>query len=84
VRLGPGALGKVKSGWWRYARIVEESEPDGDGWATCTIRTDGLEVARDVVLGLGSEAEIVDPPELQGAVQAAARAALGGNRGNDS
>jgi predicted DNA-binding transcriptional regulator YafY len=84
VRLGPAALGKIKAGWWRYARILEESEPDLDGWATCTLRTDGIEVARDVVLGLGAEADVVDPAELRAAVLAAARAALGGARGNDS
>jgi predicted DNA-binding transcriptional regulator YafY len=84
VRLAPAAHSRVRAGWWRYARILEESEPDANGWTTCTLRTDGLEVARDVVLGLGSEARVVDPPELRTAVLAAARAAIDGAGGNDS
>jgi predicted DNA-binding transcriptional regulator YafY len=83
LRLSPTAREKVKAGWWRFARIVEEAEPSADGWTTCTLRTDTIEVARDVILGLGADAMVVDPPELVAAVRAGARATLAG-QGNDS
>ena len=84
IRLSPAALGKVRAGRWRYARILEESEPDPDGWTTCTLRTDGIEVAHDLVLGLGADADVLDPMDLRSAVLADARAMVGRAAGNDS
>ena len=80
IRLSPAALGKVRAGRWRYARILEESEPDPDGWTTCALRTDGIEVAHDLVLGLGADADVLDPMDLRSAVLADARVGRAGGR----
>jgi len=74
--LTPDALARLRGGWWRYARLVEEAPPDADGRVRCVVRGDTLEVVRDLVLGLGPHAEVVEPAELHAAVVASLRASL--------
>ncbi len=76
IRVSPDALAKVQAGWWRFARVVESSEPDADGWVRCVLRADTIEVAHDVVLGLGPMVEVLEPAELRASVLADARALL--------
>ena len=74
--LTPDALARLRGGWWRYARLVEEAPPDADGRVRCVVRGDTLEVVRDLVLGLGPDVEVVEPAELHAAVVASLRASL--------
>ena len=78
LRVSPEGVGRLRMGWWRFARIESESAPDPDGWIQCRIRADSMEVAVDCVLGLGPYAEVVEPEELRDRVIAAARAVLDG------
>jgi predicted DNA-binding transcriptional regulator YafY len=73
VRIAPDALPRARWGW-RFGRIEEESAPDEDGWVTCRLRFDTLDVAADAVLGLGPAAVIVEPDDLRDRVLSAARA----------
>jgi predicted DNA-binding transcriptional regulator YafY len=74
VRIAPEALPMVRGGWWRYARLIDESEPGPEGWVRCTVRADTIEVAQAHVLGLGPLADVIEPAELKERVLAAARA----------
>ncbi|MGN9810662.1 helix-turn-helix transcriptional regulator [Micromonospora sp. BQ11] len=50
--------------------------PDGQGWTTVRLPVESVEVAYAQVLGLGPEAEVLDPPELRARLaEAAARSA---------
>ena len=50
------------------ALIDDADPPDEDGWLTVTLTFDSFEAARSSVLGLGTAAEVLDPPELRDAV----------------
>ena len=50
------------------ALIDEAGPPDEDGWVTITLTFDSFEAARSSILGLGTSAEVLDPPELRAAV----------------
>jgi predicted DNA-binding transcriptional regulator YafY len=76
VRIAPHALARARFGW-RFGRIEEEAAADADGWVSCGLRFDTIDVAVEALLGLGRDAEIADPPELRERVAAAARAILG-------
>src|SRR4051812_8048306 len=67
-------LTRLRGGWWRYARLIEETAPGADGRARCVAQGDSPEVVRDVVLGLGPDAEVVEPAELREAVTERLRA----------
>jgi predicted DNA-binding transcriptional regulator YafY len=73
VRIAPDAVPRARWGW-RFGRIEEELPPDPDGWVPCRLRFDTLDVAIEGVLGLGPDADVVEPPELRQRVLAAARA----------
>jgi proteasome accessory factor C len=66
----------------RAARWVAEYYPSEsareqpDGSTVVTLRTGDLGWARRLVLGLGADAAVLDPPELAEAVRSAARSAL--------
>jgi proteasome accessory factor C len=66
----------------RPARWVAEYYPcdtvteESDGNTVVTLRTGDLGWARRLVLGLGADAEVLDPPELAAAVRNAAETAL--------
>jgi predicted DNA-binding transcriptional regulator YafY len=77
IRVSPAGRGRMGFGWWRYASLLGEDPPDADGWTRCRIRADTIEVAHDCVLGLGAEAEVIEPVELRDLVLGSARALLG-------
>lgn len=53
-------------GMWCHVLPAEPSDPaDSDGWATRRISFDNESHACFVVLGLGSRAEVIAPPELR-------------------
>jgi proteasome accessory factor C len=66
----------------RPARWVAEYYPceavteEPDGSTVVTLRTGDLGWARRLVLGLGADAEVLDPPDLAEAIRSAARSAL--------
>jgi predicted DNA-binding transcriptional regulator YafY len=74
IRVAPDAF-YLASAPWRLNRVEEETV-DVDGWRRLRIRWDTLEEAVSHVLGLGPRAEVLDPPELRGAVLGTARAML--------
>ena len=75
IRYAAAAMPRVRLGW-RFARVEAEDPPDAEGWTTCRIRADSVEVAVECALGLGPDAEVVDPPELAERVRAAAAAVV--------
>jgi predicted DNA-binding transcriptional regulator YafY len=75
LRISPDAISRVRLGW-RYATLESEGEPAEDGWITCTIRAESVDVAVECVLSLGDRVEILAPAELPGRVAATASAAL--------
>lgn len=85
LRVAPEAMGRVRLGW-RFATLESETEPDGSGWITCTIRADSEEIALECALTLAGQAEVIEPIELRERALASARTLLGrleaaGNRG---
>ncbi|HEX5597834.1 MAG TPA: WYL domain-containing protein [Micromonosporaceae bacterium] len=45
--------------------LAAAGEPDGQGWVTTRLPVESIEVAYDVLLRLGPEVEVLDPPELR-------------------
>lgn len=45
--------------------IVEQSEPDSEGWRTIEHTFERIEEARTVVLGMGASADVIAPNELR-------------------
>lgn len=72
VRVAPAALERTRWGW-RFGRIEEELPADADGWIPCRLRFDTIEVALDAVVGLGPDAEVLEPDELRGRVDGVLR-----------
>lgn len=50
---------------WRYTRIGESSAPDASGWVTAHVTFENLEGACFCILGLGADAEALEPEELR-------------------
>ncbi|MEH0983801.1 helix-turn-helix transcriptional regulator [Micromonospora sp. CPCC 205556] len=80
VRVSPAGLRALR--WAADARFAYEEavaaagEPDGQGWVTTRLPVESVAVAYDVVLRLGPEVEVLDPPELRARLaEAAARLA---------
>ncbi|HEX5594773.1 MAG TPA: YafY family protein [Micromonosporaceae bacterium] len=76
IRLSPAGLRHL-----RYAVdaafAYEEAragagEPDGQGWVVTRLPVESIEVAYDVLLRLGPEVEVLDPPQLRGRMAEAA------------
>jgi predicted DNA-binding transcriptional regulator YafY len=76
IRVSPEGLGRIRMGWWRFARAEEASQPEADGWIRCRIRADTIDVAVDCVLGLGGSVEVIEPDALRAAVIDKANAAI--------
>ena len=72
VRVAPAALERTRWGW-RFGRIEEELPADADGWIPCRLRFDTIEVALDAVVGLGPDAQVLEPDELRGRVDGVLR-----------
>ena len=68
VRLSPRGRRLLRYAVEPYAarRALEDAgEPDADGWVTTTLPIEFPEVACHEMLRLGTEAEVLDPPELR-------------------
>ncbi|MFF5173892.1 helix-turn-helix transcriptional regulator [Micromonospora sp. NPDC000089] len=53
--------------------VAAAGEPDGQGWVTTRLPVESVEVAYDLLLRLGPEVEVRDPPELRARLTDAAR-----------
>ncbi|GAA4570417.1 WYL domain-containing protein [Micromonospora coerulea] len=77
VRLSPAglqALRHVAEAPFAYdAAVAAAGEPDGQGWVVTRLPVESVAVAYDVLLGLGPEVEVLDPPELRARFAEAAR-----------
>ncbi len=58
---------------WRFARILESSEPDERGWLVMKLCFEVDHEAWMYVLGLGPQAEVIEPDELRQKVLDGAR-----------
>jgi predicted DNA-binding transcriptional regulator YafY len=67
----PDRLNFVK--WLAPGRCEVVGSPDSQGWFTARVRLDTLDLAKMLVFGLGSQAQVLDPPELLNAVINTAR-----------
>ncbi|NBE81002.1 helix-turn-helix transcriptional regulator [Micromonospora rubida] len=90
VRLSPAglrALRRAPEAPFGYAEATRAAgEPDGQGWVVTRLPVESVEVAYELLMRLGPEVEVLDPPELRERVaDAAARlAALYGGPGSGS
>jgi predicted DNA-binding transcriptional regulator YafY len=79
VRLGPRGRRLLRYAVEPYAArraLAEAGEPDADGWVTTTLPIESPDVACSELLRLGTEAEVLAPPELRALVaETAARVA---------
>ncbi len=62
-------------------RYQPPSAPDADGWVSVRIHLESHDLAIMLVFGLGAHARVVEPPELQAAIQQTAQAVLGQHLG---
>jgi predicted DNA-binding transcriptional regulator YafY len=53
---------------WRYARVEQVSAPEADGWVKVNVMFEVDWDARESVLSLSPQIEVLDPPELREAV----------------
>lgn len=60
----------------RFARIVQVSEPDAEGWLTVSMRFDVEEMACEYALSFGARMEVLEPKALREHVVAAARSLI--------
>ncbi|MEO3779696.1 YafY family protein [Micromonospora sp. B11E3] len=87
VRLSPAGLRALR--WVAEAPFAYDEatraagEPDGDGWVVTRLPVESAEVAYDLLLRLGPEVEVLDPPGLRERLAGAAArlAALYGEPG---
>jgi predicted DNA-binding transcriptional regulator YafY len=58
----------------RYAKLAvsQAGEPDADGWATLVLPIENIEHAARLLLGIGSEVEVLAPESLRDALRATA------------
>ncbi|MEV0807051.1 YafY family protein [Micromonospora sp. NPDC050200] len=76
VRLSPAGLRALR--WAAEAPFAYEEataaagEPDGQGWRVTRLPVESVEVAYDLMLRLGPEVEVLDPPELRARLAGAA------------
>jgi predicted DNA-binding transcriptional regulator YafY len=75
LRVHPGRLNFLKE--IVPGRYQPVGEPDPQGRLTLAFDLDSQELALMLVFGLGQDARVIEPPELQAAVTGAARAVLG-------
>jgi predicted DNA-binding transcriptional regulator YafY len=66
LRIHPERLGFIK--WLTPGRWQVLGEAGADGWLTIRIVLDSPVLAKMLVFGLGNQSEVIDPPELAGAV----------------
>jgi len=73
LRLGPSAAAWVRR--WRM-RWTEEGAPDAEGWTMFHARFEHEEEAAFVILGLGAQADVVEPSALRARVLAEAESII--------
>ncbi|MFD2767676.1 helix-turn-helix transcriptional regulator [Micromonospora eburnea] len=77
VRLSPAgrrALRHVAEAPFAYEEAMAGAgEPDEEGWVTTRLPVESVPVAYDVLLALGPEMEVLEPPELRARFAEAAR-----------
>lgn len=74
LRIHPDRLNFVA--WLTPGRYEVIKTDENDGWLTARLQFETMELAKMLVFGLGTQAEVIEPPELQQAVWDAARAIL--------
>ncbi|WP_458329388.1 helix-turn-helix transcriptional regulator [Micromonospora mangrovi] len=77
VRLSPAGLRTLRhvaeAPFAYEAAVAAAGEPDGQGWVVTRLPVESVPVAYDVLLRLGPEVEVLDPPELRARCAEAAR-----------
>jgi predicted DNA-binding transcriptional regulator YafY len=74
VRIAPAARARLDLLGEGVARsAVEIGAPDARGWATLSLRFERVEYAHNLLLRLGADVLVIDPPELRARVAASAR-----------
>jgi predicted DNA-binding transcriptional regulator YafY len=74
VRISPAARERLELLGEGVARSAVERRPaDARGWITLALRFERLEYAHSLLLRLGAEVEVLDPPELRALVAATAK-----------
>jgi predicted DNA-binding transcriptional regulator YafY len=71
LRIHPDRLNFVR--WLAPGRCHVEEPPDVDGWFVTHVQMESLDLAKMLVFGLGMQAEVIEPRELEEAVLSAAR-----------
>ncbi|MER7417927.1 YafY family protein [Micromonospora peucetia] len=76
VRLSPAGLRQLRhlaDAPFAYDEAVAAADgPDGQGWVVTRLPIESVDVAYHQLLGLGPEAEVLDPPELRARLAEAA------------
>lgn len=75
LRLHNNRLNFVK--WLAPGRVRIAEVEDEQGWLTVDVHMESIDLAKMLVFGLGKEAVVIHPPELQQAVLQTAREILG-------
>ncbi len=75
VRASPTILSYMRN-VSRYAHIISAEPPDSDGWIQLTMQFEGEHNACEYVLSLGSQIEVLEPPELREKVIRAAESII--------
>jgi predicted DNA-binding transcriptional regulator YafY len=68
VRLGPDGRRLLRYAVEPYAArraLADAGEPDADGWVTTRLPIEFPEIACHELLRLGTQVEVLDPPELR-------------------
>jgi predicted DNA-binding transcriptional regulator YafY len=74
LRASPLGLRRLRDEGAFAARAVREAAPpDSEGWRRLALPVEGLDQAALLVMGLGPEAEVLEPPELREHVRLLAR-----------
>jgi predicted DNA-binding transcriptional regulator YafY len=71
LRVHPDRMSFIKS--LVPGRFLQSGPAGSDGWLCLQFRLESIDLAKMLVFGLGSQAEVVEPPELQVAVMDTAR-----------
>jgi predicted DNA-binding transcriptional regulator YafY len=77
VRLAPRGVRWLRAAVGQTAAadaLATATEPDADGWVTVRLPIETVGIAHDDLLRLGTDAEVLDPPELRTMLAATAAA----------
>jgi predicted DNA-binding transcriptional regulator YafY len=65
IRIAPQAMSLVDRLGSDMAGPLRAAAPDGDGWRSATVPIESLNHAAGLLLGLGANVEVLEPPELR-------------------